>query len=69
MSVDPESTYYDAGGIETIDIIKAKLTTEQFEGFCLGNAMKYLSRANHKHDNYQRDWEKARNYLDMLINN
>jgi len=30
MSVDPESSYYDAGEIETIDIIKAKLTPEQF---------------------------------------
>jgi len=27
MSVDPKSSYYDAGGIETIAVIKAKLDT------------------------------------------
>ena len=66
MSVDPNSTHYDAGGIETIEIIKAKLTPEQFEGFCMGNALKYLSRANYKHDTTFRDCEKARIYMAML---
>jgi len=48
MSKDDSSTYYDAGGIETIDIIKAKLTPEQFKGYLLGNILKYASRINFK---------------------
>jgi hypothetical protein len=43
------SDYYDVGGISTIDVIKAKLTPEQFEGFLLGNSIKYACRLNHKH--------------------
>ena len=66
MSVDPKSTYYDAGGIETIEIIKAKLTPEQFIGFCLGNALKYMCRANWKHDTTDRDYEKIRMYMGMM---
>jgi len=66
MSVDPKSTYYDAGGIETIEIIKAKLTPEQFIGFCLGNALKYMCRANWKHDTPERDYEKIRMYMGMI---
>jgi hypothetical protein len=42
------SDYYDVGGISTIDVIKAKLTPEQFEGFLLGNSIKYACRLNHK---------------------
>ena len=67
MSYDPESSYYDYGGIETIEIIRAKLTAEQFEGFCLGNALKYVSRANHKHESKKRDIQKAINYLNMIM--
>ena len=58
---DPKSRYYDHGGIEVLDIIKAKLTPEQYQGFCLGNAIKYTCRANHKGD-YDRDLEKAEFY-------
>lgn len=36
--------HYTAGGIETIDFIKAKLTKEQYEGYLLGNIIKYSSR-------------------------
>lgn len=58
---DPKSRYYDHGGIEVLEIIKAKLTPEQYQGFCLGNAIKYTCRANHKGD-YDRDMEKAEFY-------
>ena len=58
---DPKSRYYDHGGIEVLDIIRAKLTPEQYQGFCLGNAIKYTCRANHKGD-YDRDLEKAEFY-------
>ena len=40
--------HYTAGGIESIDVMQAKMTPEQFEGFLLGNIMKYAHRFNHK---------------------
>ena len=48
MSSDPLSTYYDKGGIETLDILKAKLTSEQYKGYLLGNIIKYATRFNWK---------------------
>lgn len=65
-AVDPKSRYYDAGGIETINIIKAKLTHEQYQGFLIGNAIKYLCRANFK-ENMARDMEKAATYIRFLM--
>ena len=65
MSVDPKSVYYDAGGIETIDIIRAKLTPAQFEGYLLGCMLKYSCRANFKGD-MQRDIEKVGVYQRLL---
>ena len=40
--------HYKVGGVETIDYIEAKLSPEEFAGYCRGNALKYLSRAGHK---------------------
>jgi hypothetical protein len=48
MSKDIDAAYYDAGGIEVIDIMKAKATPEQFEGYLLCNVIKYSLRMNHK---------------------
>ncbi len=48
---DPQSRHYDAGGFETLDVIKAKLTPEQYEGFLLGNIIKYSCRLNFKDQN------------------
>ena len=42
--------HYKVGGIETIDLIKAKLTPEEFRGYLKGNVLKYASRAGHKND-------------------
>ena len=58
---DPKSRYYDAGGIETLDIIRAKLTPEQYKGYLLGNMIKYSCRANFK-GNFNRDIEKNKIY-------
>lgn len=44
----PKSKYYDAGGLSTLAIIKAKLTPEQYKGFLLGNTIKYSCRMNFK---------------------
>lgn len=65
MSKDEKANYYDVGGIETLDIIRAKLTPEEYRGFLKGNAIKYLCRAAHK-DDEQRDLEKAAYYTEWL---
>lgn len=65
MAKDGKATYYDAGGIETIDIIKAKLTEEQFKGWLLGNCIKYSCRANFK-GSFKRDIEKIAFYSKKL---
>ena len=59
-------THYQIGGIETIDYIEAKLTPEEFKGYCKGNAIKYLSRAGHK-GNEVEDYKKAVWYLNRMI--
>lgn len=58
--------HYKIGGIETIDYLKAKLSPEGFKGFLHGNALKYLSRADHKGNPIQ-DFEKSQWYLNRLV--
>ena len=48
-----------------MDYIQDKLTTEEFEGFCIGNALKYLSRYHHKGG--LSDIKKANWYIDKII--
>lgn len=68
LFINGKTDYYKEGGLETIDILKAKLTTEQFEGFCIGNVYKYLTRAGKKPDNTKKsDFEKAWYYLGQLL--
>jgi len=66
MSRDEKSTYYDVGGIETLDIIRAKLTPEEYRGYLKGNLLKYLCRMAWKHDTPDRDIEKVDNYATFL---
>jgi len=66
MSRDDKSEYYDAGGIEVFDIIRAKLTDEMWAGWLMGNVLKYACRAMHKHESPKRDIEKALVYLTEL---
>lgn len=53
--------HYKTGGIETIDFIEAKELN-----YNLGNAVKYISRAEHK-GNKQQDLEKAIWYLNREL--
>jgi hypothetical protein len=46
--------------------MKAKLSPTQFAGFCKGNVIKYVLRADHK--GKVEDLKKARFYLEKLIN-
>ena len=48
MSIDKQSTYYDAGGIETLKIIQAKVSKEMYQGYLLGNIIKYSTRVQFK---------------------
>jgi Protein of unknwon function (DUF3310) len=57
--------HYTHGGIETIDYLKAKLSKEEFIGFCKGNIFKYLSREAYK--NGKEDMNKALVYLKWMI--
>lgn len=57
--------HYNQGGIECIDALRAALGPEGFKGFCAGNVMKYVWRYQHK--NGVKDCEKARFYLEYLI--
>lgn len=67
MALDEKSSYYDVGGIEVINIIKAKLTPEQFKGYLLGNVIKYSCCLNFKNkDSGVRDAEKIGHYNELL---
>lgn len=56
-------SHYTYGSIETIDFIESMgLGTD----FCLGNVIKYVSRAGHKGDAVE-DLRKARWYLNRAI--
>jgi hypothetical protein len=59
-------SHYTAGGIETIDYIKAKLTPEEYIGYLKGSVIKYTSRAGKKIDTIQ-DLEKAQWYMNRQI--
>jgi hypothetical protein len=59
--------HYTAGNIECIDAIQAALTPEQFIGYCRGNAIKYIWRAERKGG--IQDLQKAIWYLNRAIHN
>jgi len=56
-----QPSHYKVGGIETIDFIEGKNL-----GYNLGNAVKYISRADHKGNRLQ-DLQKAAWYLSREI--
>ncbi|EGM8709796.1 DUF3310 domain-containing protein [Listeria monocytogenes] len=55
--------HYTAGGIETLDYIKAKV--KDYPSYVAGNILKYVSRYEHK--NGIEDLKKAQFYLNDLI--
>lgn len=57
--------HYMAGGIETIDFIAAKLGAAGFRAYCVGNALKYLSRWDKK--NGTEDLAKAEVYIGWAL--
>lgn len=57
--------HYTTGKIEVIDYLQEKMSGEMFEGFCIGNALKYLSRYRMKGG--LEDLKKAKWYLSRII--
>ena len=58
-------SHYTFGEIEVIDYIRDKMTPDEFQGYCMGNILKYVSR--HKHKAGVEDLKKAQVYLGWLI--
>lgn len=57
--------HYTQGGLEVITILRKKMTKDEFRGFCKGNVLKYVIRADYK--NGIEDYQKAIQYLKWLI--
>ncbi|HAC2026887.1 TPA_asm: DUF3310 domain-containing protein [Listeria monocytogenes] len=62
-NINPQ--HYQQGGIQTIDVMKAKLTPEEFRGHLKATVMKYVVRESMKGG--IEDLQKAQWYLDYLI--
>lgn len=63
-------SHYTAGKYEVIEIIESitnSMELTPFEGYCLGNAIKYIARFKNK--NGAEDLKKAKWYIDKLIGN
>lgn len=58
-------SHYNQNGVETIDLIRYILTPEQFQGFLVGNVIKYLER--HEFKNGQEDLDKAKWYAERVV--
>lgn len=58
--------HYTQGGMETIDIMEAKSTPEEFKGHLKLTAMKYLTRAGHKESELQ-DAKKTQWYVNRWV--
>lgn len=57
--------HYTTGKYEVIDIMQDKLTKEGFEGYLVGNVIKYVMRYRHK--NGVEDLRKASWYINKLV--
>lgn len=63
-----QSAHYAQVNPEPISVISSWLTDEQFIGFCMGNALKYIGRFNVKAKGKggAKDIAKAIDYLEWL---
>ena len=59
--------HYEIPGREKqpIELMRLGLTDAEFEGYCIGNVMKYLLR--HKYKGGLNDLLKAQEYIEFLI--
>ena len=63
--ISPKHYKLEGLDIEAIDVIKSVLGKEKFEGYCRGNVIKYILRADSK--NGIEDLKKAQVYLNWEI--
>lgn len=54
--------HYKQSAMQPIQVMQRLMTPEQFNGFLIGNVIKYTMRAGHK-DAVKKDLNKARQYL------
>lgn len=57
--------HYTTGSTEVIDHIADMLTPDGFEGYCIGNVLKYVARYQYKGG--VEDLKKASWYLNRII--
>lgn len=60
----PNEKHYE-GAIEPIEVMQSALTAEQFQGFCMGNIIKYSMRCGKK-DDPEKELSKVRRYTHWL---
>lgn len=63
----PINPHYTERNIQPWDAMKEWMPSEQFKGFLLGNAIKYLGRCNFK-GQHKEDLLKAQRYIEKLLN-
>ena len=61
-------SHYNSNTIETIDLIRDSMKSEEYRGYLKGNIFKYVSRHTYKEkENPIKDLLKAQWYLNKLI--
>ena len=61
-------THYNSNTMETIDLIRDSMESEEYRGYLKGNIFKYVSRHSYKEkENPLKDLLKAQWYLCKLI--
>ena len=62
------SDYYREGGLEVLDVMRAKMTDAQLIGFHLGNVIKYALRFNFiEKEEAVKDMKKCAHYCNLII--
>ena len=59
--------HYTSQSVQPIEYMKVTMTAEQYEGYLLGNVIKYTSRYRHKHKNALDDLRKANVYMAEIL--
>ncbi|MFW7373925.1 DUF3310 domain-containing protein [Vagococcus fluvialis] len=57
-------SHYKQGERETIENIRDTMSSEGYQGYCVGNVVKYLAR--YKFKNGLEDVRKAKKYIEFL---
>ena len=59
-------SHYNQQAVETIEVIRQSMTTDEFQGYLRGSILKYLNRYRYKGQPVE-DLRKSRWYLERLI--